>query len=240
MRHLSNVFQGLLMSKPAQFDNHPKFLALWLHESERVYADRLVSAEDFATYRKKAEEVCKKFFEGEGLEDYLKGKYPLLFNHFVGGAQADRNYDQADSFDQIQSVLMAALDEYNETHPVMDLVLFEDAISHVCRVSRVILNPGGHALMVGVGGSGKQSLSRLAAHLCGYETVTLVMSGSYSMNNFAEDLLKMYKRAGIREEGLSFLFTDSQIVDERMMVFINDMLASGDIPEIFQAVRFPR
>jgi dynein heavy chain, axonemal len=40
VRHLSNVFQGLLMSKPQQFDSHRKFLALWLHESERVYADR--------------------------------------------------------------------------------------------------------------------------------------------------------------------------------------------------------
>lgn len=159
-------------------------------------------------------------------------QYPLLFNHFVSHG-GDRAYDQADSYDQVQNVLMTALTEYNESNPVMDLVLFEDAIGHVCRVSRVILNPGGHALLVGVGGSGKQSLSRLAAHLCGYFTVTLSMSGSYSMGNFAEDLLKMYKRAGIKEEGLSFLFTDSQIVDEKMMVFINDLLASGDIPDIF-------
>ena len=30
-----------------------------------------------------------------------------------------------------------------------------------------------------------------------------------------------------------FLFTDSQIVDERMLVYINDLLSSGEIPDLF-------
>jgi dynein heavy chain len=43
VRHLANVFQGLLMSTPEVVNTSTKWGKLWLHESERVYADRLVS-----------------------------------------------------------------------------------------------------------------------------------------------------------------------------------------------------
>ena len=34
-------------------------------------------------------------------------------------------------------------------------------------------------------------------------------------------------------EPITFLLTDSQIVDEKFLVFINDVLASGIIPDLF-------
>lgn len=67
---------------------------------------------------------------------------------------------QLGDYQHMYKVLTEALLEYNETNAVMDLVLFEDAMKHVARITRIISSPGGHALLVGVGGSGKQSLSR--------------------------------------------------------------------------------
>ena len=40
-------------------------------------------------------------------------------------------------------------------------------------------------------------------------------------------------KAGVKNIGTVFLMTDAQVSDEKFLVLINDLLASGEIPDLF-------
>jgi dynein heavy chain len=108
-----------------------------------------------ANYRQIVHELCKKSFNKFNLNKYFAEKpEPLVFAYFVESLD-DKVYDQFPDSEKLSTQCNLALREYNELNPVMDLVLFEDAMKHVCKVSRILTASGGHALLVGVGGSGK-------------------------------------------------------------------------------------
>ena len=100
---------------------------------------------------------------------------PRIVCHFANG-MGDGTYDFVKAWDALNKVLVNALEQYNEFNAQMNLVLFEDAMSHVCKINRILESPRGNALLIGVGGSGKQSLSRLAAYISSMEVFQVIIN----------------------------------------------------------------
>lgn len=56
------------------------------------------------------------------------------------------------------------------------------------------------------------------------------------MDDLKEALQEMFKTAGVKGTPLLFLMTDGQIVNERFLIYINDILANGWISDLFPKV----
>ncbi|XP_063046887.1 dynein axonemal heavy chain 11 [Engraulis encrasicolus] len=230
LRDLSAIFQGILFALPEAVRYPIDLVHLWLHESSRVYADKLMEEKDVELFNKILLDTGKRYFEG--IDESIFIHQPLLYCHFAQGVREPR-YSRVSDWEKLQKTLCDALEHYNELHAAMDLVLFEEAMQHVCRISRILEAPHGNGLLVGVGGSGKQSLCRLAAFLSSLEVFQITLRKGYDIGALRSDIAALYIKVGVKNIGTVFLHTDAQIPDERFLVLINDMLASGDIPDLF-------
>lgn len=88
-------------------------------------------------------------------------------------------------------------------------------------------------MLIGVGGSGKQSLARLAAYISGLTVTQIQLRRGYGMADMKADLNVLYMKVGVKNIPSMFLMTDAQVVDEAFLVIINDMLASGELADLF-------
>ncbi|XP_021268215.1 dynein heavy chain 10, axonemal isoform X2 [Numida meleagris] len=232
LRDLSRVYNGLILTTPERFQTVTQMVRVWRNECLRVFHDRLINEADKALVQGHIKNLIEENFSDE-LEQAMRD--PILFGDFRMALNEGepRVYEDIQTYDVAKTLFQEILEEYNEVNVKMNLVLFDDALEHLIHVYRIIRMDRGHALLIGVGGSGRQSLTRLAAFTAGCEVFEIILTRGYRENNFREDLKTLYQKLGIENKSIVFLFTDGHVAEESFLELINNMLTSGMVPALF-------
>jgi len=220
-------------------------IGLWRHECERTFMDKLTNNQDKKVFTDILNKTTKeKFRESLGFDDDQ-----LMTNMIFCDFQRKDIYDEygelvsvapfvyeaCPDLDSCRKLVNTKLDGYNEKFPSkkMPLVIFDDALFHLIKVCRIINTAGGNALLVGVGGSGKQSITKLSSFICRQTFFQVILNKQYGDAQFKENIKELYNIAGPQGGAVTFILTDAEIKFETFLEAINSMLATGEIPGLF-------
>ncbi|ORY49032.1 hypothetical protein BCR33DRAFT_714104 [Rhizoclosmatium globosum] len=232
LRDLAKVVQGVLSADIKTVNIETDIVRLWIHECMRVFQDRLVDNVDKTWFL----ELVKGTIEEKLIltwQDVVLNE-PIIYGDYLTPGADPKIYTEVKDIRRLVKLAEEYLDDYNSTTTSpMRLVMFLDAIEHVSRICRIIRAPMGHALLLGVGGSGRQSLSRLATYMEEYEMFQIEISKNYGTTEWRDDLKKVLMWAGMDAKQVVFLFCDTQIFQEACLEDINNILNGGDVPNIY-------
>uniref|UniRef100_A0A4W3JGF5 Dynein axonemal heavy chain 8 n=1 Tax=Callorhinchus milii TaxID=7868 RepID=A0A4W3JGF5_CALMI len=245
LRDLSRIWQGMLTVKAEECTRVEILLALFKHESIRVIADRFVSEDDKLWFEDAFTRVIQEHVDKLLTDKITKETFFVDFLREMPDPTGDepedhvfetpKIYEPIPNFDFLTEKLQFYQGQHNEgvRSGYLDLVFFKDAMIHLMKISRIIRTAGGCALLVGVGGSGKQSLTKLASFIAGYKIFQITLTRAYNVANLMDDLKILYRTAGGERKGITFIFTDNEIKDESFLEYLNNVLSSGEVSNLF-------
>ena len=245
LRDLSRIWLGMIGTQANIISSEGLLMKLWKHEVTRVLADRFINENDMKIFNLELMSLVRNYLGdqyGEMIEetqyfvDFLRdAPEPTGEEDTDADMELPKIFEPISSFSSLELRLTYFLEQYNDIlrGSNMDLVFFPDAMINLIKISRILRNPRGNALLVGVGGSGKQSLTKLASFIAGYKTFQITLSRTYNSANFLEDLKILFRSCGIQGKGTTFLFTDQDIKEEGFLEYVNNILGSGHILNLF-------
>uniref|UniRef100_A0A8C5PZV6 AAA+ ATPase domain-containing protein n=1 Tax=Leptobrachium leishanense TaxID=445787 RepID=A0A8C5PZV6_9ANUR len=236
LRDLFKVLQGLLQANETVIVTKENAAQLLSHEASRVFHDRLVEDKDREIFYQCLSDELHNYFKMSWSKEKLM-KDPIQFADFLepNTSAKARVYRPVTN----HKLLVSRLDEYrikmkiSSTNTSDMCVFFKEAIQHILRATRVLRQPGGHMMLVGLDGTGKVTNMAMACYISECELFRLSITQNYSQADFREELKKVYKHTGLLGKNMVFLITDTDLIKDSFLEDINSILNSGEVPDLF-------
>ncbi|KAK0424238.1 hypothetical protein QR680_008567 [Steinernema hermaphroditum] len=227
-RELTRWVRGIAEAiSPLEAVTPDGLVRLWAHEALRLFQDRLVHDNEREWTDQLVDETAAKYFSNAcSLSEALVR--PILYSCWLS-----KHYLPV-SREELRDYVQARLRGFYEEELDVQLVLFDQMLEHVLRIDRIYRQPQGHLLLIGTSGSGKTTLSRFVAWLNGLSVFQLKVHSKYTAADFDEDMRRVLRRAGCRNEKICFIMDESNMLDTGFLERLNTLLANGEVPGLFE------
>lgn len=230
MRDVSKVFQGMCVCTRESLPKVDDLCKVWFHECERVFKDRLIDRAGQNSFAFMMKRFMDKHFKRP--YDQVVKLEPVIFSDFVDPKSTA--YQEVQDHEKLLAKVQECLDDYNQVSKIrLDLVLFTAFLEHICRVIRVLKLPLGNALLVGVGGSGRKSVTTLSTYVADFQLFQIELAKGYGLNEWHDDMKKLLMQAGAHNKNMVFLFPDTQIANETFLEEVSSILNTGEVPNLY-------
>ncbi|CCG82670.1 Dynein heavy chain [Taphrina deformans PYCC 5710] len=225
-RELSRWVRGIVEAiRPLEVLSIEGLVRVWAHEAKRLFGDRLVTNAEHLWSDAMIQEAAYKHFPN--IEEHAL-KEPILYSDWLTKHYAPVERDDLRQY--IRSRLRTFCEEELDTR----LVPYDDVIEHVLQIDRVLKQPQGHLIIIGVSGSGKTTLCRFVAWMNGITTFQLRIHRRYSAMDFDDDLRTILRRCGTKGEKICLILDESNVLDSGFLERMNTLLANAEIPGLFE------
>ncbi len=232
----------MLLANTISVDSKDSFYRLWTHECMRCFSDRFILDRDNDESRF-IDILTKSLGQHMDSNAHIiesQSKESMKNSIFTSIENGSNNtlkecYMEITNRAFLYNSLEERLEAYNndDSFVKMDLVLFDDALKHLCRIHRILQLERGNMLFVGIGGSGKESITRLAAFIAQMDIFTIEITKKYRREEFREDLKSLCNKCGNENTPCLFFLKDKHIKEETFLEDISNLLVSGEVPGLF-------
>ncbi|NXA12552.1 DYHC2 protein, partial [Sapayoa aenigma] len=215
-------------------------LEIVAYEARRLFRDRIVGTKELHVF----DNVLVKVFQGDWGSDVLDNMADTFYvtwgacqEAFITTGQAlpphGRPLGKLNSTD-LKDIIQKGIIHYGRDKKEIDILLFHEVLSYMCKVDRVLSFPGGSLLLVGRSGVGRRTVTSLVSHMHAAVLITPKISRGYEVKQFKSDLKYVMELAGIEAQQVVLLLEDYQLVHPTFLEMINSLLSSGEVPGLYK------
>ncbi|CAF1414036.1 unnamed protein product [Rotaria sordida] len=236
LRDLAKLSQGIMQASPKNITNQDSLAILFAHECLRVFADRLVTENDLNIFYKHLNATMLSYFKiSLDISKYIDN--PLLYCNFL--KSDDRLYQQLHDWHQCCPIFLDYQMRHNlSEHSTLNMVFFKEAVEHVLRICRVLQQPGGHLLLVGLDGTGRKTCLQLSAFISGHFMFQLNIKRGYSYQDFRDDLKIVFKLVTLQNRPVALFIQEKDLLFDSFIEDIESILNSGTVVDLFEPDEF--